>query len=134
MLRVGSWEGGGYGLSASHYVLGEIEGGHELTISGIANDYWRNEKQVTGKKLRMHVKFTSDLSRLEYERGILSGGQFFSEYVDIDLNIEPSQISEVLSELRLSDKRQLFVGGYAINPIIFRVTRFGLSEPRDYPA
>jgi hypothetical protein len=79
----------------------------------------------------MNVKLHSDLSRRQMERGILGGGQFHDEYVEVELNIEPEQVRDIVYELRLSHARQVYVGGYAISPIIFRVTSFGFSEPRD---
>ncbi|HEX8303086.1 hypothetical protein [Sphingomonas sp.] len=130
MTRIREWQDHGFGLNASYFERGEIEGGHEAIASGEADDFWRGGKQIVGKKLRMHVKFHSDLSRRQTDRGIIGGGQFYDEYVDIELNLEPQHVREVVHELRLSAVRQLFVGGYAISPKIFRATRFGLSEPR----
>ncbi|WP_156416658.1 MULTISPECIES: hypothetical protein [unclassified Sphingopyxis] len=131
MLRINEWQDHGYGLSASYYASGQIEGGHEATISGIANDYWRGGDQVTGTKLRFHIKLSSDLSRLQMERGIIGGGQFYEAYVDVDLNLEPDQVRDIVHELRLSHARQVHIGGYAISDHIFKVTKFGISEPRD---
>ena len=79
----------------------------------------------------MHVKLSSDLSRRDMERGILGGARFYENYVDVELNLEPEQVRDVVNELRLSAKRQLHVKGYAISDLICRITHFGFSEPRD---
>ncbi|QNO27529.1 hypothetical protein EEB18_000550 [Sphingopyxis sp. OPL5] len=131
MLRIKEWQDQGYSLGASYYESGQIEGGHEATISGIADDYWRGGNEVVGTKLRFHIKLSSDLSRLQMDQGIIGGGQFYDEYVDVDLNLESSQLRDIVYELRVSQARQVHVGGYAISDKIFRVTKFGLSEPRD---
>ena len=65
------------------------------------------------------------------DQGIIGGGQFYEAYVDVDLNLEPDQVRDIVYELRISHARQVHIGGYAISDKIFRVTRFGLSEPRD---
>lgn len=131
MLRIKEWEDHGYRLGSSYYEVGKIEGGHEATISGIANDYWRSDNQIMGTKLRFHIKLSSDLSRLHMDQGVIGGGQFYDEYVDVDLNLEPDQLRDIVYELRVSQARQVHVGGYAISDKIFRVTKFGLSEPRE---
>lgn len=131
MYRIASWDDQGYGLSYSYYVPGEIEGGHEATISGVADEYWRGAEEVTGKKLRMHVKLSSDLSRREFERGILGGARFYENYVDVELNLEPEQVRDIVHELRFSAARQVYVKGFAISDAICRVTDFGFSEPRE---
>ena len=130
MNRIGEWIDGGYSLNYSFYAPGEIEGGYEATISGVVDEYWSAGNAVIGRKLRVHVKVTTDLSRRDMEGGILGGGQFYDDYVDIELNLEPEQVRDIVYELRLSEKRQVSVSGHAISERIFRVTRFGLSEPR----
>ena len=130
MYRIATWEDHGYRLSYSHYVPGEVEGGHEATISGVADEYWRGSGEVSGKKLRMHVKLTSDLSRRQCERGIVGGARFYENYVDVELNLEPDQVRDVVHELRFNSARQVNVSGYAISDLICRITQFSLSEPR----
>ena len=131
MHRIKEWVDHGWGIHDSAYENGEIEGGHEASISGVANDYWRAGNEVRGEKLRFHIKVSSDLSRRQTERGIVGGGQFHEEYVDVELILSPEQVRDIVHELRLSHARQVHVGGYAISDKIFRVTRFGFSEPRD---
>ena len=130
MSRIGTWEDRGYSLASSHYRPGEIEGGHEAVISGVADEHWRSGEKIGGKPLRMHVKLSSDLSRRDMERGILGDARFHNEYVDVDLNLEPEQVRDIVNELRLSEARQVFVMGYAISDSISRITQFGFSEPR----
>jgi hypothetical protein len=130
MNRIGEWQDLGYSLCASHYVSGEIEGGYEALISGVADEFWTGGNRVPGTPRRLHVKISSDLSRLQMERGILGGGEIFETYVDVELNLEPCQTKDIVHELRVSGARQVNVAGYSISPKIFRVTRFSLSEPR----
>ena len=134
MYRIATWDDQGYSLSYSYFEPGNVEGGHEATISGIADEYWRGSDEVPGKKLRMHVKLSSDLSRRQFERGILGGARFYENYVDVELNLEPEQVRDVVHELRLSPARQVYVKGYAISDLICRITQFGFSEPRDNDA
>lgn len=131
MHCIASWDDHGYGLSFSYYALGEIEGGHEATIYGIADEYWRGGLEVSDKKLQMSVKVSSDLSRREMERGILGGARFYENSVAVELNLEPEQVRDIVHELRLSANRQVYVAGYAISDAICRVTSFGFSEARD---
>jgi hypothetical protein len=131
MLRIRTWDDGGYGLSMSYYTDGEVEGGHSATIWGEADLHWRNNEEVREPKYRMNIKIETDLSRREMEPGILGGGRYYDEYVDVSLNLEPKQVRDIVYELRLSSARQVHIGGHEISPIIFRVTSFGMSEPRD---
>jgi hypothetical protein len=131
MHRIKSWDDHGYGLSMSYYVNGEVEGGHEATIWGDADDYWRGGDEIKSPMLRMHIKLSSDLSRRHMERGIIGGGRFYEEYVEVELNLEPEQVRDIVYELRISSARQVYVSGFAISDKIFRATRFGFSEPRD---
>jgi hypothetical protein len=78
----------------------------------------------------MHVKLSSDLSRRQAERGTLGGARFYENYVDVELNLEPEQVRDVVYELRFSAARQVYVKGYAISDVICRITHFGFSEPR----
>jgi hypothetical protein len=130
--RIAEWQDLGHSLRASHYVNGEIEGGHEALISGTADEFWTSGNKVPGVRRRLHVKISSDLSRRQMERGILGGGEVFEAYIDVELNLEPSQVKDVVYELRASGSRQVYVAGYSISPRIFRVTRFGLSGPCTY--
>lgn len=131
MHRIRSWDDGGYSLAMSYYALGEIEGGHSATIWGEVNEHWRNSDEVREPKYRLQINIGSDLSRRDMERGILGGGRYHKEYVEIDLNLEPEQVRDIVHELRFSDARQVHIGGHEISDIIFRVTSFTLSEPRD---
>ena len=130
MERIGSWDDGGYALSMSYYRLGQIEGGHEATVWGSADEYWRDGEEIKDAGLRMHVKISSDLSRHDMEQGILGGGTFHKEHVQVDLNLDPGQVRDIVNELRLSAFGKLYISGHAIGPTVFRVTRFGMSEPR----
>jgi len=131
MRAIKSWDDDGYGLSTSYFVDGEIEGGHSATIWGDADEYWRGgNQQRNSPKLRMNVKLSSDLSRKQFERGILGGGRFYENYVEVELNLEPDRVRDIVSELRLSYHRQLYVTGNSISAIIFRITMFGISEHR----
>jgi hypothetical protein len=131
MERIRSWDDRGYSLAMSYYALGEVEGGHEATIWGQADEYWRNGERVQSPTYRLQIDVETDLSRRDMEKGILGGGRFHQEYVEVQLNLEPEQVRDIVHELRVSSARQIHVGGHAISDIIFRVTQFSMSEPRE---
>lgn len=130
MKRIVAWEDNGYEIKRSFYSEGEIEGGHEARISGIADDYWRGRDEIIDKKLRFHITITSDLSRLQFERGVIGGGTFHDEYVDVELILQPEQVRDIVHELRLTHNRVMHVAGFAISDKVFRATSFGFSGPQ----
>jgi len=130
MHGIQSWDDDGYNLAKSYYVDGEIEGGHEAVIWGNADEYWRDGKEMADK-YRMHVKLVSDLSRKEFGPGILGGGQFHENHIEVALNLEPYQVRDIVRELRHSSQRKVAVQGYTTRDRFFHVTSFGLSGPQD---
>jgi hypothetical protein len=97
--RIGSFDDGCYEIATGSYatVADAIEGGHSVTINGMADHYWQNDRRVDAENMRIYVKVNSSSNRLTMEREIIGGGAFEDgNYVEIELNVEPRIVRDVL--------------------------------------
>lgn len=132
-----SYDEDGYVIAAGAYTLGdgEIEAGYSTTLWGQTTSYHRNGEKIKVKELRISVAINSSPVRLTAERGIIGGGVFESdEYLSIELNVDPSNVRDIVTELRIDKKRGIRVDGYAISDKVFRVSYFRLFTPQGHVA
>jgi hypothetical protein len=128
-----SYDEEGYVIAAGGYTLGngEIEAGYSTTLWATTTSYHRGGKKIKVKDLRISVAINSSPVRLTAEHGIIGGGVFESdEYLNIELNVDPSNVRDIVAELRRDTSHGFRVDGYAISDKVFRVCYFRLSTPR----
>jgi len=116
-----------YAIAAGSYTEGdgEVEAGYSVTISGQTTKYWRNEEKVKIEQLRVSVKINSSPVRHRLEQGVIGGGVFESkEYLEVELNVEPRCVKDIIDELRRDKKRGIRIDGYAVSEKVFRVAYF----------
>ena len=123
-----------YEIAAGAYSGGgdeEIKAGYSLTIYGRTKKYWRNEERVKIDTLEVSLKINSSPARHHAEQGIIGGGRFEREgYVEVELNIEPWCVKDLINELRRDRRREFRIDGYALSEKVFRVAYFTLSTPQ----
>ena len=128
-----SYDEEGYVIAAGDYTLGngEIEAGYSTTLWAQTTSYHRGGKKVKLKELRLSVAINSSPVRLTAEHGIIGGGVFESdEYLNIELNVDPAIVRDIVAELRRDKRRGIRVDGYAISDKVFRVCYFRLFAPQ----
>lgn len=121
-----------YAIAAGTYteVEGEIEAGYSTTIWGKITSYYRDEQKAKINELRVSLKINSSPVRHQLERGLIGGGIFESEeFVEIEINVEPWCVKDIVEELRRDKKRGFRIDGYGIDNKIFRVAYFLLFTP-----
>jgi hypothetical protein len=116
-----------YAIAAGSYTEGdgEIEAGYSVTITGQTTKYWCNDEKVKAKVLRVSIKVNSSPVRHRLEQGVIGGGVFESEeYLEVELNVEPRCVKDIVEELRRDKKRGIRIDGYAISAKVLRVAYF----------
>ena len=129
-----SYDEEGYAIAAGAYMLGdgEIEAGYSTTIWAQTTSYHRDGKKVKVKELRISVAINSSPVRLTAEHGIIGGAVFESdEYLRIELNVDPSNVRDIVYELRRDKRQGIRIDGYAISDRVFRVSYFRLFAPQN---
>lgn len=125
-----------YSIAAGSYAEGdgEVEAGYSVRISGQTTKYWRNEEKVKTQGLTVSVKIKSSPVRHRQEQGVIGGGVFESEeYLEIELNIEPRCVKDIVEELRRDKTRGIRIDGYAVSAKVFRVAYFLLFPSKRVP-
>lgn len=131
--EITSYDEESYAIAAGPYTEGfeGVDAGYSTTIWGQAKSYHRNERRVK-QELRLSVKINPSCTRLRADHGIIGGGVFESgEYVEIEINVEPWCVKDIVEELRRSRRRGIRIDGYAISDKVFRVSYFLLFPPKD---
>ena len=132
-----SYDEEGYVIAAGRYTLGDrdIEAGYSTTIWAQTTSYQRDGKKVKVEDLRISIAINSSPVRLTAEHGIIGGGVFESDaYLSIELNVDPSNVRDIIYELRRDQRRGIRVDGYAISEKVFRVSYFRLFTPQNHVA
>ena len=107
----------------------EIEAGYEITISGATNGYYRNEERIKVENLHISLTVNSSPIRHGGEKGIIGGAVFESpKYLEVELNVEPRCVKDIVEELRREPKKGFRIDGYAISQKVFRVVYFLLFD------
>ena len=124
---ISQYDEGPYTIAGGSYtdVNGEIEAGHSIEIHGVTKKYWRSEEIVRSEGLHISVKLNSNPIRHRLETGVIGGGVFQSAgYLEVELNVEPRCVKDVLDELRREPGKGFRIDGYAISEKVFRVAYF----------
>lgn len=122
-----------YAIASVPYVEGggEVQAGYSTTIWARTTSYHRNEKKVKVKELRISVAVSSKPARLTAEHGVIGGGVFESdEYLEVEINVEPWCVKDIVEELRRDKRRGMRIDGYAVSHKAFSVAYFLLFPPK----
>ncbi|MFO1046367.1 MAG: hypothetical protein U1E52_00455 [Geminicoccaceae bacterium] len=127
--RIDGFEEDGYTIASGVYssIHNETEGGYAVTIKCRASSFWKDEKRVDSKQVRMAVKIDSAEIRRHHERGIIGGGVFDSEcYLEVEINVDHHYVRDLLYELRRTDRLGVRLDGYALSEKVIRIAYFRL--------
>lgn len=113
---------------------GEIEAGYKISLSGKFLEYRIDGDRKACRKLRITIKINSNPIRYDFDKGIFGGGVFETvRHLNMEINVEPWIVKDIIEELRKDSDRGIFVRGFLISDKVFKIAYFELSPPFKIP-